>query len=154
MHVAFIIEFLREFFKYYIHDVFIFVQFRCEHDCFSDQIFFFFRFQIKHHCENERHFIAKMKSDDEKITIKKRINYKKLKWISLKKALDENWSYVQYVQYVQWILLMYFTTFHDFMQLYAIFCDVLSSFIIRCKARLFAIKRKESLLFRMINHVY
>jgi hypothetical protein len=92
-----------------------------------------------------------VKSDDEKITVKEKINYKEFKWISLKKALDENWSYVQYVQ---WILLMYLATSHDFMQLYATLCDVLSSFIVRCRTRLFAIRRKESLLFRMINHVY
>jgi hypothetical protein len=98
------------------------------------------------HCESEKRWWENNN--------KKKIDYKELKWISLKKALDENWSYVQYVQYVQWILLMYLATFHDFMQLYAISCDVLSSFIVRCKARLFAIRRKESLLLRMINHVY
>jgi hypothetical protein len=43
--VAFIIKLLREFFKHYIYDVFIFAHFRCEHDCFNDQIIFFFDFK-------------------------------------------------------------------------------------------------------------
>jgi hypothetical protein len=41
--------------------------------------FFFFQFQRRHHCESEKRFIAKVKSDDERITVKKRINYKELK---------------------------------------------------------------------------
>jgi hypothetical protein len=40
---------------------------------------FFSSISKRHHCESERRLIAKVKSDDEKITVKEKINYKEFK---------------------------------------------------------------------------